>query len=45
MAAEVEDDEEEEYLQANPAIILVFDTDVLSILASQWGLGSDQETL
>ena len=43
LAAELEDDEEEEYLQVNPTIIPVFDIDVLAILASQSGL--DQETL
>lgn len=36
LAAEVEEDEEEGYLQANPAIIPVFDIDIMAILASQF---------
>ena len=43
LADEVEDDEEEEYLKANPAVVPVFDINVMAILGDYALLDSEKE--
>ena len=45
LAAEVGEDEEEDYLQVNPDIVPVFDIDVFAILSSQLNTVQDQSTV